>query len=128
MAEFIENEAMDVDCIGGNSDDDGEDGKIDKTVSDEEFIDDSEQQNVEYPYFANVSRSYNDTLLTSENFENLEDVDARHYFDSDNDEDDLHYFSNFETKAKAFRESLICPHGLENPNSFFLCNSVRNSS
>ena len=110
MAQFVETEAMGVDLINC-SEDEGEDVP---TVSDNEFIDDSEQpQQSEYPYFTNVTRTY--TL--PDNIENLEDLDARHYFDSD--EDDLHEFSNFEAKARLFRESLICPHGLENPDSFF---------
>ena len=120
MAQFIDSEAMDVDCnIECNDDNEGKEAP---SVSDNEFIDDSEQVVVdqsEYPYFANVTRSYNDTLSRVEDLENLEDLDARHYFDSDNDEDDLHEFSNFQAKARVFRESLICPHGLENPDSFF---------
>ena len=116
--EFVETEAMDVDCSGGGqSENEGEDVA---TVSDNEFIDDSEQvvDQSEYPYFSNVTRTYNDTL--PDNIENLEDLDARHYFDSDDDgEDDLHDFSNFQAKVKLFRDSLICPHGLENPDSFF---------
>ena len=117
MAQFIDSEAMDVDC---NIDDNDESEEV-PSVSDNEFIDDSEQvaDQSEYPYFANVTRTYNDTLSRVEDLENLEDLDARHYFDSDNDEDDLHDFSKFEAKAQVFRESLICPHGLENPDSFF---------
>ena len=107
---------MDVDC-NRHCEDEGEEVP---TVSDNEFIDDSEQlvDQSEYPYFANVTRTYNDTLLR-DNIENLEDLDARHYFDSDDDEDDLHEFSNFHAKVQLFRDSLICPHGLENPDSFF---------
>ena len=116
MAEFVETEAVDVDFITSSrqSEDEGEDVP---TVSDSEFIDDSEQpQQSEYPYFSNVTRTYSDTMLDTEN---LEDLDARHYFDSDDDEEELHEFSNFEAKARMFCESLICPHGLENPDSFF---------
>ena len=116
MAQFIDSEAMDVDC---NMQCDDNEGEKAPSVSDNEFIDDSEQDQSEYPYFANVTRTYNDTLSRVEDLENLEDLDARHYFDSDNDEDDLHDFLNFQAKAQVFRESLICPHGLENPDSFF---------
>ena len=117
MAQFIDSEAMDVDS-NMQCDDDGEEAP---SVSDNEFIDDSEQvvDQSEYSYFANVTRTYNDTLSRIEDLEDLEDLDARHYFDSDNDEDDLHDFLNFQAKAQVFRESLICPHGLENPDSFF---------
>ena len=119
MARYIDNEAIDVDCNNIHCNDD--EGEKASTVSDNEFIDDSEQvvDQSEYPYFANVTRTYNDTLLLRDNIENLEDLDARHYFDSDNDEDDLHQFSNFQAKVRLFRDSLICPHGLENPDSFF---------
>ena len=111
MAQFLQTEAIDVDLISRQSEDEGEDGA---TVSDNEFIDDSEQQS-EYPYFTNVTRTCNDAMP---DIENLEDLQARHYFDSD-EEEELHDFLNFEAKAQVFRESLICPHGLENPDSFF---------
>ena len=114
MAEFIDTQAVDVDSMCENDDDKGENDV--PTVSDDEFIDDSIQpEQSEYPYFSNVTRTYDETLPDEE----LEDLDARHYFDSDDDEDDLHKFSNFEAKLKLFRNSLICPHGLENPDSFF---------
>ena len=114
MAEFIELEAVDVDS-NRQIEDEGEDGR---SVSDNEFIDDSEQpQQSDYSYFTNVTRILNETTMSD--IENLEDIDGRHYFDSDDDEDELHNFSKFEVKARLFRESLICPHGLENPDSFF---------
>ena len=113
MAEFIELEAVDVDSR--QIQDEGEDGP---SVSDNEFIDDSEQpQQSDYSYFTNVTRILNKTTMSD--IENLEDIDARHYFDSDDDEDELHNFLNFKAKARLFCESLICPHGLENPDSFF---------
>ena len=115
MAEFIDTQAVDVDSINQCENDDQGENDV-PTVSDDEFIDDSVQQS-EYPYFTNVSKTYDDTM--PDNIEDLEDLDARHYFDSDDDEDDLHNFSNFEAKVKLFRNSLICPHGLENPDSFF---------
>ena len=116
MAEFIDTQAVDVDSINNQCENDEGENDV-PTVSDDEFIDDSVQpQQSEYPYFTNVTRTYDDTL---ENVEELQDLDARHYFDSGDDEDDLHNFSNFEAKVKLFRNSLICPHGLENPDSFF---------
>ena len=112
MAEFLQTEAVDIDLISNQSEDEGENNP---TVSDSEFIDDS-PQDCEYPYFTNVTRTYDDAM--PDNIENLEDLDARHYFDSD-EEEELHEFPNFKAKVKLFRESLICPHGLENPDSFF---------
>ena len=113
MAEFVEFEAVDVDRNSRQIQDEGEDGP---SVSDNEFIDDSEQPQSDYSCFTNVTRTYEDVMADIENFE---DLDARHYFDSDDDEDELHNFSNFKAKVRLFRESLICPHGLENPDSFF---------
>ena len=54
MAQFIDSEAMDVDF---------------NMECDNEFIDDSEQVVDEYPYFANVTRSYNDTLSRVEDLD-----------------------------------------------------------
>ena len=51
--------------------------------------------------------------------ENVDDLEARHYFDRDEEEEELNEFPNFEAKVKLFRESFINPHGLENPDSFF---------
>ena len=111
MAEFLETEAIDVDAI----DDNNSEGKNIATVSDDEFIDDSEQSENFYPYFTNVTKTYDEAMR---DVENIDDLEARHYFDSD-EEEELNEFSNFEAKVKLFRESLINPHGLENPDSFF---------
>ena len=60
MAEFLETEAIDVDT----ADDNNSEGKNTATVSDDEFIDDSEQpeNNDFYPYFTNVSKSYDEAM------------------------------------------------------------------
>ena len=58
MAEFIDGEAMDVDDDGNDS----EKGEDVATVSDNEFIDDSEQKESGYCYFTNVTRSYDDVM------------------------------------------------------------------
>ena len=115
MAEFLVTEAIDVDAVDN---DNGEGNDNTATVSDDEFIDDSEQpeNNEFYPYFTNVSISYDDAMR---DFENIDDLEARNYFDSDEEEQEINEFSNFEAKVKLFKESLINPHGLENPDSFF---------
>ena len=84
MAEFLETEAIDVDAI----DDDNSEGKNIATVSDDEFIDDSEQQQSEnfYPYFTNVTRTYDDAMR---DVENIDDLEARHYFDSDEEDQEI---------------------------------------
>ena len=114
MAEFLETEAIDIDT----TDNDDCEGRDIATVSDDEFIDDSEQQQQEsgYFYFTNVTRTYDDVMR---DVENIDDLEARHYFDSDDEDQELNEFPNFEAKVKLFRESLINPHGLENPDSFF---------
>ena len=113
MAEFLETEAIDVDAIDNDND---SEGKNTTTVSDDEFIDDTEQPENFYPYFTNVTRTYDDAMR--DDVVNIDDLEARHYFDSD-EEEELNEFSNSEAKVKLFRESLINPHGLENSDSFF---------
>ena len=111
MAEFLETEATDVDSTSVENE-----GEYEVTVSDREFIDDDEDIQQEYPYFTNVTRTYNE-VTNVDNVDNL-DLEAGHYFDSD-EEEDWHIFPNFEAKVILFKETLICPHGLENPDSFF---------
>ena len=114
MAEFLETEAIDIDAT--TTDNDDYEGRDIATVSDDEFIDDTEQQESGYFYFTNVTRTYDDVMR---DVENIDDLEARHYFNSDEEEEELNEFPKFEAKVKLFRESLINPHGLENPDSFF---------
>ena len=114
MAQFLETEAIDVDTT--THDDNNSEGRDIATVSDDEFIDDTEQESG-YFYFTNVTRTYNDVMR---DVENIDDLEARHYFNSDEEEEELNEFPNFKAKVKLFRESLINPHGLENPDSFFI--------
>ena len=114
MAEFLETEAIDIDATTDNDDCEGRDIA---TVSDDEFIDDTEQPESGYSYFTNVTGTYDDVMR---DVENIDDLEARHYFDSDEENyEELNEFPKFEAKVKLFRESLINPHGLENPDSFF---------
>lgn len=113
MSDFIDSEALDIDS--GNQ---GEvEGEFVATVSDEEFIDDSEQAE---ECLVNVTRNYDDVIQENMlEIENSSDLEARHYFDSDEEEPTWHEFSNYKTKVKLFKESLISPHGIENLDSFF---------
>ena len=114
MAEFLITEAIDVDATSN----DNNEGNINAaTVSDDEFIDDRplNENNDFYPYFTNVSRSYDDAM---QNSKNVDDLEARNYFDSDDEEED-EINDLFEAKVKLFKESLINPQGLENLDSFF---------
>ena len=100
MAEFLLTEAIDADSVN----DDNNEGNINTAmVSDDEFIDDTPQENDFYPYFTNVSRSYDDAMR---DFENIDDLEARNYFDSDEEEEEINEFSNFEAKIKLFKDSL----------------------
>ena len=115
MAEFLITEAVDVDSVNGDSNE----GNINTaTISDQEFIDDEPQNESGnfYLYFTNVSRSYNDAMR---DFENVDNLEARNYFDSDEEEEEIDEFANFESKVISFKELLIIPQGLENPYSFF---------
>ena len=115
MAEFLETEAIDIDATTDNNDDC--EGRDIATVSDDEFIDNTEQEESGYFYFTNVTRTYDDVMR---DVENIDDLEARHYFNSDEEEqEELNEFPKFQTKVKLFRESLINPHSLENPDSFF---------
>ena len=112
MAEFLETEAIDIDATTDDCE-----GRDVAKVSDDEFIDDTVQPESGYFYFTNVTRTYDDVMR---DVENIDDLEARHYFDSGEEEqEELNEFPKFEAKVKLFRESLINPHGLENPDSFF---------
>ena len=91
-----------------------------QTVSDEEFIDDDSVIDENY-ILTNVTRNYDDVIDERTAFieANTSYFDARHYFDSDEEEPTWHDFSNYKLKVKLFKQSLISPHGIENPDSFF---------
>ena len=85
MAEFLLTEATDVDSVN----DDNNEGNINTaTVSDEEFMDDEPQNKSGgfYPYFSNVTRSYDEAMR---DFENIDDLEARNYFNSDEKEEEI---------------------------------------
>ena len=111
MSDFIDSEAQVVDL-----DNEVEEGEFVATVSDEEFIDDSEQ----FECLSNVTRNYNDVIQENMlEIENSTDLEARHYFDSDEEEPTWHEFSNYKAKVKLFKQSLILPYGINNLDSFF---------
>ena len=110
MSDFIDSEAQVVDS------DNEVEGECVATVSDEEFIDDSEQSEC----LSNVTRNYIDVIEENRlQIENSTDLDARHYFDSDEEEPSWNEFSNYKAKVNLFKKSLILPHGINNPDSFF---------
>ena len=117
MAEFLVSEAIDVDAVD-DSDDGKSEGNPTTSVSDQEFIDDRpvNENNQFYPHFTNVTKSYDDAMR---DFENFDDIEARNYFESNEEEEEINEFPNFKAKVKAFKDSLLNPHGLENLDSFF---------
>ena len=98
MAEFVIDEAIDVDAAVAASSNDNNEGNIESaTVSDDEFIDDRpvNENNDFYLYFTNVSRSFDDAM---QDFKNVDDLEARNYFYSgDDEEDEINYL--FDTKV-----------------------------
>ena len=100
MSDFIDSEALDVDS--GNQSEVVE-GEFVATVSDEEFIDDSEQPE-QSECLVNVTRNYNDVIQENMlEIENSSDLEARHYFDSDEEEPIWHEFTNYKAKVKLFK-------------------------
>ena len=69
MAEFLETEAIDISDNDNNSE-----GRDIATVSDDEFIDDTEQPESGYFYFTNVTRTYDDVMRDVENIDDLKHV------------------------------------------------------
>ena len=119
MADFLLSEAVEEDPT--TNDDEEDEGNI-ITLSDEEFIDDSnidEQDSSDYYGFTNVTREYDDAIEDS-----LEDFDYSQEASNYNSEiSDLPFrideFKDFEKRVKKFKNTLINPQGLNNENSFF---------
>ena len=119
MADFLLSEAVEEDPT--TNDDEEDEGNI-ITLSDEEFIDDSniDEQNLsDYYGSTNVTREYDDATQDS-----LEDFDYSQEASNYNSEiSDLPFrideFKDFENRVKKFKNTLINPQGLNNENSFF---------
>ena len=121
MGDFIDFKADDVD---GNVI-----GKFDlaaQTVSNNEFIDDETQvaKNIEdYYAFANVSRTVDDAMQDSLlEWDNSESQHEMNNYCNDNYDPNSEQYNNFRDSAKQFEEfkhTLLCPHGLENQDSFY---------
>ena len=116
MSDFIDSEAQ---VVNSGNEKEEEEGEYVATVSDEEFIDDSEQAE-QSECLINVSRDYNDVIEENmREIENMSDFEARHYFDSDEEEPVWNEHHSCKAKVRLFKESLILPHGIENLDSFF---------
>ena len=119
MADFLLSEAVEEDPT--TNDDDEDEGNNNITLSDEEFIDDSnidEQNASDYYGFTNVMREYDNTIQDS-----LEDFDynqeASNYNSEISDLPRIDEFKDFESRVEKFKKTLINPQGLNNENSFF---------
>ena len=119
MADFLLSEAVEEDPM--TNDDEEDEGNI-ITLSDEEFIDDSnidEQNPSDFYGFTNVTREYDDAIQDS-----LEDFDYSQEASNYNSEISnlpfrIDEFKDFENRVKKFKNTLVNPQGLNNENSFF---------
>ena len=118
MSEFVDFEAVDDD---GESMTDENERRESATVSDNEFIDDTEyNESVEdYYAFTNVSRDYSEAVEDSFSDFNY-DQEPNNYC-NENEVYDLptDKFKNSEKKIDHFKSTLVNPHGANNPDSFF---------
>ena len=122
MSDFLLTEA-DVEEENTNDDDEDDEGNNNITLSDEEFIDDSnfnDPNASDYYGFTNVMREYEDAIQDS-----LADLDydqeANNYVsDSEiTDQPRIDEFDGFKSRVEKFKNTLIFPQGLNNENSFF---------
>ena len=122
MSDFLLTEA-DVEEENTNDDDEDDEGNNNITLSDEEFIDDSnfnDPNASDYYGFTNVMREFEDAIQDS-----LADLDydqeANNYVsDSEiTDQPRIDEFDGFKSRVEKFKNTLIFPQGLNNENSFF---------
>ena len=120
MTDFLITEAIEEDEIE-NEEDEG--NNFISTLSDEEFIDDDSQfddQNVsDYYALTNIERTYDDAIQDSlAGFDFSQD--ASNYNDDYDDENEkIDDFNDFQSRITKFKKTLLCPHELQNENSFF---------
>ena len=120
MTDFLITEAIEEDEIE-NEEDEG--NNFISTLSDEEFIDDDSQfddQNVsDYYALTNIERTYDDAIQDSlAGFDFSQD--ASNYNDDYDDENEkIDDFNDFQSRITKFKKTLLCPHELQNKNSFF---------
>ena len=119
MADFLLSEAVEEDPTTNDEEDEG---NI-VTLSDEEFIDDSnvyEQNPSDYYGFTNVTREYDDAIQDSfEDFDYTSQEASNYNSEISDLPPRIDEFKDFEYRVKKFKNTLINPHGLNNENSFF---------
>ena len=118
MADFLLTEAVDDDAIG-----EGNEGNINEemTISDEEFIDDSEinESKTDHYGFINVSRNY--TEAVEDSFSDFDfDQEPNNYCNENKIRDlEIDNFKDYKSKIENFVKTLIDPQGLNNDDFFF---------
>ena len=119
MADFLLSEAVEEDPTTNDEEDEG---NI-VTLSDEEFIDDSnvyEQNPSDYYGFTNVTREYDDAIQDSfEDFDYISQEASNYNSEISDLPPRIDDFKDFEYRVKKFKNTLFNPHGLNNENSFF---------
>ena len=119
MADFLLSEAVDDDDVI----DEGNEGNINEemTISDEEFIDDSEinESTIDHYGFTNVSRDY--TEAVEDSYSDFDfDQEPNNYCNENEIRDlEIDNFKDYKSKIENFVKTLINPQGLNNDDSFF---------
>ena len=127
MADFLLTEAVDEDDVGGVDEGNiNSDGEI--TVSDEEFIDDSEINGsiTDHYGFTNVSRNYTEAVEDSFSDFNFDQEPNNYCNENEIDDLEIDDFKDYKSKIQNFVKTLIIPHGLNNDDSLFLFNFICN--
>ena len=120
MADLLLTETVDDDAIN-----EGNEGNINEemTISDEEFIDDSEinESITDHYGFTNVSRDYTEAVEDSFSDFNFDFDQERNNYCDENEIRDLEIgnFKDYKSKIENFVKTLIGPQGLNNDDSFF---------
>ena len=121
MAYFLLTEAVDDDAIDKGNIDFESNINEEMTISDEEFIDDSEinKSITEHYGFTNVSRDY--TEAVEDSFSDFDfDQELNNYCNENEIRDfEIDNFKDYKSKIENCVKPLINPQGLNNDDSFF---------
>ena len=99
-----------------------EDRDITPTVSDNEFIDDADFDDIlaaDYAAFENVTRHYNDSINDALSDFDYEQEPNNYCNDDDETELPINEFENYKEKIESFKKTLVNPQGENNLDSFF---------
>ena len=99
-----------------------EDRDITPTVSDNEFIDDADFDDIlaaDYAAFENVTRHYNDSINDALSDFDYEQELNNYCNDDDETELPINEFENYKEKIESFKKTLVNPQGENNLDSFF---------